>query len=562
MSSFLQDEPIDNAARFGFDVYSKALSVTIKSKGLETPFTISIHGDWGSGKTSLMKTVAKELQNIEKNEVRVRTIWFDAWEFEKVPIPLWKIFLNRITMDLQENVEDSRLKDKLKAAGAGLLLLASDVMLKSLAGTSLNDIEAIKSRVWEDIRSIKSLGEDFSQCIEAALQDDPDKPERLVVFVDDLDRCMPDHCVEVFESIKLFLNSKKCIFVIGMNRDQICKAFEITFKEKGISGLNYLEKFVQLQFDLPRKNPVEVQSFLMDYASEQLRKSPKTIELISRFIESNPRKIKRWLNSVIFLEELFRVRQQEQITTTKIDVSLVSIWLFLKSFFSDFANMIEKDQTMLNAAIRVSHDEATLEEKTKTGSFLVDQRLEDFLSTLKSDIDEEQLRDVVYLSRLTPIEQISTMPPEVLTRISSMSDEELYAQINRLSEDNLLSLVDKTIESLAEVKDLHGYRDNVGLYNLLDRIMVQIEEDSKLVLLYNKIRSIMEKNRYASRFFSGRMPNYARNDAIKEMLLGERAIQRKQCLNLFQATALRTQVLIRPCCSSSETNYRQTICTA
>jgi len=521
VSSFLQDEPIDNAARFGFAVYSKALSTIIKSKELEPPFTISIHGDWGSGKTSLMKTVSKELQQVDESEVKVRTIWFDAWEFEKIPIPLWKIFLNRITMDLEDKVNDGKLKAKLKAAGEGFLLLTSDVLFKTFIGQSLNDIGEIKSKVWEDIKEIKSLGAEFSECIEEALKDDPSKPERLVIFVDDLDRCLPDQCVEVFESIKLFLNSKRCIFVIGMNREQICKAFEIKFKDRGLSGTNYMEKFVQLQFDLPRKNPIEVQSFLMEYASKQLRESPKTIELISRFIEPNPRKIKRWLNSVIFLEKLFKVWQQEQVFASEIDVSLVSIWLFLRSFFLDFATMIENDPTILNATIRTIQGKGSEEDNNKIGKYVIDHRLADFLSTLKSDYDEDQLREVVYLSKLTPIEQVSTMPSQMLSRIAEMSDEELSDQVNKLSEHGLLVLADELVDKLSGIQDGDEYQENLPLFSLLDRIMMQVREDSKSVLLYERILSLKESSSFGLRFFSKLMAIYASKDSIKAMLLGK-----------------------------------------
>jgi hypothetical protein len=102
-----------------------------------------------------------------------------------------------------------------------------------------------------------------------------------------------------------------------------------------------------------------------------------------------------------------------------------------------------------------------------------------------------------------------------------MPDEELSLQVNRLSEDNLLSLVDKAIDNLVEIKDSQDYRDNLWLFGLLDRIMVQLEDDSKQILLYNRIRSFKEKTRLASRYFSGKMPKYASTEAVKEMLLEE-----------------------------------------
>lgn len=519
MSSFLPDEPIDNATRFGFDVYSKALATMIKSKELQTPFTIAIHGDWGSGKTSLMKTVSRELESVSEKEVKMKTIWFDAWEFEKLPIPLWKIFLNRITMELQEMVVDSGLKKKIRAAGEGLLLLSSDILLKRFVGISLEEIGSIKEKVWDDIKTIDSLREDLSQCIEDALKNDPLHRERLVIFIDDLDRCLPEQCVEVFESIKLFLNSKRCVFVIGLNKEQIRKAFEVKFGEKGPSGLHYMEKFVQLQFDLPRKNPIEVQSFLMEYASEQLRRRPKTIELISRFIEPNPRKVKRWLNSVIFLEELFRVRQQKQVVISGIDVSLVSIWLFLKSFFPDFAILVENDPSLLNAAIRVVRERGSEEDKRKLGDYAMDQRLTDFLSTLEPDYDEDQLKQIVYLSRLTPVERVSILPSQILSRIMEMPVEELPDQLARLTDYGISVLADRIIDSLSVVKNYQEYQENLEMFELLDRLIRQAKEDSKQVLLFEKILDFTDRSSYASLYFFPRLQKYTSWDAVKSRIL-------------------------------------------
>jgi len=518
MSSFLPDEPIDNAARFGFATYSKALSSIVKSKELETPFTIAIHGEWGSGKTSLMKTVRKQLEIVKENEVRVRSVWFDAWEFEKIPLPLWKVFLNRLAMDLQDLVTDGGLKEKFKALGEGFLLLASDILLKNL-GTSLKEVGEIKAQVWSDIKRINSLAEEFSQCIEEALRNDPSKAERLVVFVDDLDRCLPEQCVEVFESMKLFLNSKRCVFVIGVNKEQICKAFETKFGEKGPSGLNYMEKFIQLQFDLPRKNPVEVQTFLTEFASEQLRNNPKTVELISRFIEPNPRKVKRWLNSVIFLEELFRTRQESQVFLSQIDVSLVSIWLFLKSFFPDFAVLIENDPSLLNSSIKTVTGKGSEEDKRKIGDYAIDHRLSDFLATLKSDYDEEQLKEVVYLSKLTPIEQVSTMPAEMLSRISEMSDEELSDQIDKLTDYGLSMLAGRIIDNLSNMQTEEEYRENLRLFSLLERLMQLAKDDSKKVLLFEKILALNESSGFGNRFFHKKMPTLASNPLFKARLL-------------------------------------------
>jgi hypothetical protein len=113
--SLLPDEAIENATKFGFDDYSTLLASIIRDENLQTPFTIAVHGDWGSGKTSLMKTTAKKLEPTDTDLVGVKPIWFSAWEFEKLPTPLWTVFLNRVIMDLQDMMPNTDTKDKLKA---------------------------------------------------------------------------------------------------------------------------------------------------------------------------------------------------------------------------------------------------------------------------------------------------------------------------------------------------------------------------------------------------------------------------------------------------------------
>ncbi|MCJ7560188.1 KAP family NTPase [Candidatus Bathyarchaeota archaeon] len=438
--SLLPDEESDNATKFGFDDYSVALASIITSKSLQTPFTIAIHGDWGSGKTSLMKTVARKLESPIDKCARVKTIWFNAWEFEKLSVPLWTIFLNRVIIELQEITQNEGLKSKIEAVGEGVLALSTNILLRKVVGITLKEVQEIKENVWTDIKRINSLKEELSSSIENALKQDRQKRERLVIFIDDLDRCLPGQAIEIFESIKLFLSCKNCVFIIGVDKEQIRKAFERQFGEKeGPSGLFYVEKFIQLQFDLPRKTPVEVEDFLREHASEQLKKSPKTIELISRFIEPNPRKIKRWINSVSFLEKLFRIKQEKLLTKypTEIDLSIVSIWLFLKSFFPDFATFIESDLPLLNIAIRVAKGRGSEEDKKKMEDFKIDKRLAEFLSLLKTDYDENQLREVVYLSRLTPTvsertltgEDVKMMFPDDLKNLLSFEEKDDYITI-------------------------------------------------------------------------------------------------------------------------------------
>ena len=519
-NEFLPDEEIQSNVKFGFDDYSEALASIVADKNLQTPFTIAIHGEWGSGKTSLMRTIIKKLELTTKEQAKVKSIWFNAWEFEKLTAPLWTVFLNRIVLNLQESAVDAGIKSKCDKIGRGIISISAEVILRKVADISLSDAKQnLEENVLNDIKKIDSLRENLQGMIEAALEKDPDGKERLAIFIDDVDRCLPSQAVEIFETIKLFLNCKYCVFILGVDKDQIRKAFEYKFGNKeGPSGLLYVEKFVQLQFDLPRKTPIEVSDFLKEHASEQLKKSPKTIELISRFIEPNPRKIKRWINSLLFLERLFKIKQEKLfVGSEEIDVSIVSIWLFLKSFFPDFASCIESDLMLLNTAIRVASGQGTDEDKKRIGDFKIDKRLAEFLSLLKPEYSEKQLRDVVYLSKLTPPQQISILPADIVRRIASLSKAELENQITSLSEESALSLCDKIVDNLSNVTTFNEYQNALNLYELID-ILFENTKDSIKIQLFDRILAFSTKSSFASAFFLTKLEGYTKITSIKQMV--------------------------------------------
>jgi tetratricopeptide (TPR) repeat protein len=392
LRTLLPDEPIDNATRFRFDEYSKVLSSIINDPNLQTPFNISIYGEWGSGKTSLMKTIQNALIN-NPSEVKVKTIWFSAWEFQKLSAPLWSVFLNRILMGLQDMMQNEVLKVRLKDLSKGFLILSSDILLSKTIGLRTKDIEDIKEKVWQDIEKFECLRAQLSKNIEDAIKNDPQGRTRIVIFIDDLDRCLPEQCIDIFESIKLFLNCEKCVFVIGVDKDQIRKIFNQKLNANEVNaGLNYVEKFTQLEFELPPKAPIDIYEFILSASTEKIE--PKILKLISKFIEPNPRKIKRWVNSVMFIQRLFEFKQKNESANT----SLITIWLFLKTFFPDFAGSVASNPQILTTSINIAKNKI----ETNNTDILNNKKLLEFLSLLDEDtIDLKQLELIVYLSTLT-----------------------------------------------------------------------------------------------------------------------------------------------------------------
>jgi len=247
---FNSDEPVDPSAiagqikddHLGYDEYVNALKEL--AINCETPTTIGIHGRWGAGKTSLMK----KIEYLLKDKDYVRTVWFNPWmfQFEESPlIPLLHEIRNL------EFVTAEKVKRKGKQLIEKLIgSITFDTAIKaSLTGAVLTGIvppflspvaklfshqkdegkkqeplnvessmkfsSKISDKYFDGKTPMQYFVKNFQDAIDAVVGE----TGRLIVFVDDLDRCMPERVIKVLESIKLFLNAKKCVFFLAVDRE-------------------------------------------------------------------------------------------------------------------------------------------------------------------------------------------------------------------------------------------------------------------------------------------------------------------------------------------------------
>ena len=134
---------------------------------------------------------------------------------------------------------------------------------------------------------------------------------RIVVFVDDLDRCSPTKTLEVLESIKVFLGMEGFIYIIGISHDIVTKLIDIQYEKSGVKGEQYIKKMIQIPITLPKWDNQDIIKLVRDFVKkgtihENYKKDvDENIELISTAIENNPREIKRFLNNFIVAYEIF-----------------------------------------------------------------------------------------------------------------------------------------------------------------------------------------------------------------------------------------------------------------
>lgn len=253
-----------------------------------SPATIGIYGDWGSGKSTLMKMVKKSL-DADKNTL---TVEFNGWLFEgyeDAKTALCGTILDEMRTHetlfakgkekikaLLKKVDGGKLLSKGVKYGLDFLLTGGIGTVTELTLTGI--ISAVKQKagdVSEDEvkkvidtfkteetkrAEIKNFRKTFKEVFENC------KGERLVVFIDELDRCTPDTVLEIFEAIRLFLYVPGTTFIIGA--DERLVSYAVKTKYKDIPGHDidiskeYLEKLVQYPVKIPQLNEQEVKQYI------------------------------------------------------------------------------------------------------------------------------------------------------------------------------------------------------------------------------------------------------------------------------------------------------------
>jgi hypothetical protein len=93
---------------------------------------------------------------------------------------------------------------------------------------------------------------------------------RIVIFIDDLDRCSPKTAIEVFESIKAFLGLEGFIYIVGLSHETISKLISLSYKDSDIKGEHYIRKIIQIPITIPEWSDVDAIQDLIHNLSSKL----------------------------------------------------------------------------------------------------------------------------------------------------------------------------------------------------------------------------------------------------------------------------------------------------
>ena len=272
-----------------------------------TPISIAVQGDWGSGKSSMMGMLQEKL---EANP-NYKCIWFNTWQFSQFDLSdeLPYVFINTLCKKLESFSEPASISHITKVKNTVFSLTGH--ILKSAIDNQLGDglVDGAKdiikpTEILNKIEEITNLKDNFQSAIKQCLGDDLEN-NKLIIFIDDLDRLQPVRAIEFLEMMKLFLDCEGCVFVLAIDTSVVYQG--LTAKYGNISPekqKSFFDKLIQLPFQMPVAQ-YNFDEYLDDILPKdfynKLLSDRDTFDIIRKLInlaaDNNPRSLKRIGNS-------------------------------------------------------------------------------------------------------------------------------------------------------------------------------------------------------------------------------------------------------------------------
>lgn len=329
------------------------------------PVAVGLSGAWGSGKTSVLNLVEAGVKARSRPDKKIVVVATQPWGYDPSVGPKATL-ITEVLFALEAEIKDSegsgakakellgKLAKKVDWAKALKMAATTGITLQLPKPEDLLDLVkqgGSKGKAGDDDREMGNFRKEFG----GLLKDDAlEHVARLVVLVDDLDRCLPDSVIETLEAIRLFLSVKGMSFVIAADEDRVADALQQKLKattpqaaaEEESPAKLYLHKIVQTTVPLPGLSRFDTQAYLLlllirsklDVTAfsgvvrscDELRRTAQSLDLLdlpagidlndelataSRLtpilyekFRGNPRRIKRFLNDLNVRQAVARRR--------------------------------------------------------------------------------------------------------------------------------------------------------------------------------------------------------------------------------------------------------------
>lgn len=314
LKSCITDKPIEKNAedKLKMSRYSVVLSNFIKQG--DTPLTVGLQGEWGTGKTSMLYML---LEHFKKENIA--TSWVNTWEYSmfRNPAETTPAILKGMLTNLKISCEsegkwtiEEKSKDGFKKVFKFLGNVANQV-ISNQTGVDLKSANTSEETLREQAE-IAEIKKEIEIIITKLIEDTANEYKKVVFLVDDLDRIPPEQAVEVLESLKNLFDVPNCIFVLAIDYDVVVKGLESKFGKKTEENerefRSFFDKIIQVPFSMPT-GTYDMGNLLSEKLTSLSIVIPEELNdsytnVVKYTIGFNPRSLKRYINSFSLLRSL------------------------------------------------------------------------------------------------------------------------------------------------------------------------------------------------------------------------------------------------------------------
>lgn len=456
----ISDDPIEENGEhdsFGRKEYAESIVKEISKTTNKRAFNIAITGAWGSGKTSFLNLIKGDMQNFEKHKNKFITVKYNPWDFKEDKI----IGLDLLKTISHELAHEKELQENIK----GLMI--------SLQGIDQSPWYKVIPYFLSGLSKEKSINE-YRKEIGHILGL---KSQKLVIFLDDLDRLNGDEILEVFKTIRNSFDIANTFFILGFDFEYVID--QIKEKVIGERALEYLDKIFQMRLFMPTISDFHFYKEFKKLVKENLDIHLKA-DIDWSFQINNKRNTLHLINSL----KVFFNKEESKDYNFGALVQIECLKIIDPLFYN---YIIENTESILNSynsvgstsvfisggdSIRNTYESvmATISEKSKTKSI-------DLLETFFLKLDQESKHNIkseIFFKYFKYGIQKAEFSDALLSKIIETKNKELL-YIN-LTENNKYSLYTKID------KELNSNKLNSWLLELFIEL---IYKDRKYLWLYN-----------------------------------------------------------------------------
>ena len=329
---------------------------------LEGPYSVAIDSEWGSGKTFFVKQVKMLLdllnpqskvdketsdkilkkfnldselnENSEKVDDSIYSIYFDAWKNDADDEPIKSLIYDiMLELDFKYNFSNTKLTD----AGIQALKFLTPVIGGAVeTGSKILDSLFSEEQLKPFIK--KKL---FAKEIQNFISELPnERGNKLVIFIDELDRCNPAYAVKLLEQIKHYMEDDRIIFVFSVNINQLQHTIKHHYGNN-FNATKYLDRFFDLQVKLPKANMMKFYENMGLNNSENYTINTICVSIIETF-DFSLREIVRLYQNVKVATENFKEDMYDSNSQGFLNYCVIPIMIAINLIDRDlYTNVIE-----------------------------------------------------------------------------------------------------------------------------------------------------------------------------------------------------------------------------